>query len=118
MKAEDIREMNILSQDACTKSATGVSQDVGLRSLQCSLLAEIAAQLAEVNEHLEKITDPLANSLSNLNDDPYRVLGCVPVIINGLEATEITLRNGSKFTTQGRYEDISTKLGIPVSKSW
>jgi hypothetical protein len=58
MKAEDIRELNRKLQDEGLKTESIGAQDAGLKSLACSLLAEIAAQLAEVKEFLEIYTNP------------------------------------------------------------
>ena len=59
MKAEDIRTLNERCQNF-TGNATlsREQQDVGLKSIEVSMLTEIAAQLAEANESLKCIVHP------------------------------------------------------------
>ena len=59
MDKDTIRELNDKLQTALLKSKTGAAQDVGIASARVSMLAEIAAQLAEANEYLKCIAHPL-----------------------------------------------------------
>ena len=59
MKAQEIRKLNEKLQEQMLESKTVAEHDAGFHSLQLSLLAEIAAQIAEANEHLAKIANPL-----------------------------------------------------------
>jgi len=54
MSPEEIREVNSSGQRVALEAKTGAQQDVCLRSLEISILSEIAAQLAELNLHLRK----------------------------------------------------------------
>lgn len=58
MKAEDIRKVNELCQKQAQDTDSIGAQEMGLRSLSCSLLTELAAQVAEVNEKLTTILKP------------------------------------------------------------
>ena len=58
MKAEDIRLANELCQKNCLETKTPSEQDAGLASLNASMLTEVAAQLAELNEKLKIILNP------------------------------------------------------------
>ena len=59
MNAADIRTVNERCQAFTAKSTISrEQQNVGLKSVEVSMLTEIAAQLAEANEHLVKITSP------------------------------------------------------------
>ena len=60
MKAEDIRSLNERCQKFTGESTISrEQQDVGLKSIEVSMLTEIAAQLAEANESLKCIAHPL-----------------------------------------------------------
>ena len=60
MKAEDIRSLNERCQKFAGESTISrEQQDVGLKSIEVSMLTEIAAQLAEANESLKYIAHPL-----------------------------------------------------------
>lgn len=59
MKAEDIRSLNERCQKFTGESTISrEQQDVGLKSIEVSMLTEIAAQLAEANESLKYIVHP------------------------------------------------------------
>jgi hypothetical protein len=59
MKAEDIRALNERCQKFAGESTISrEQQDVGLKSIEVSMLTEIAAQLAEANESLKCIVHP------------------------------------------------------------
>ena len=56
MTHDEIRKLNEDCQKKALETETPAAQDAALRSLECSLLAEIAAQLAQLNAGLEEIT--------------------------------------------------------------
>ena len=57
MKAEDIRALNENCQEKALKTESVSKYDGAMRSLELSILAEIAAQLAEQNIQLKRIAD-------------------------------------------------------------
>jgi hypothetical protein len=55
MTPDEIRTTNEIGQAKVADASTSpAAQDIMMRSLQVSILAEIAAQLAELNETLRK----------------------------------------------------------------
>jgi hypothetical protein len=58
MNAEDIRLANELCQKKCQEGNSIGAQEIGLASLNASMRAETAAQLAELNEKLKIILNP------------------------------------------------------------
>ena len=58
MKADDIRKVNELCQKQAQDANSIGAQESGLRSLECSMLAEIAAQLCEANENMKIVLNP------------------------------------------------------------
>ena len=55
MKAEEIRTLNEKLQEQILNAQTPAEHDAGFHSLHLSLMSEVAAQLAEISEHLRKI---------------------------------------------------------------
>jgi len=58
VKAEEIRTLNEKVQEQILNAQTPAEHDAGFRSLHLSLMSEVAAQLAEISEHLRKIANP------------------------------------------------------------
>ena len=58
MKAEDIRLANELCQKKCLETKSVSEHEAGLASLNASMITEVAAQLAEMNEKLKIILNP------------------------------------------------------------
>jgi len=58
MNSDDIRELNHSCQKECNETLTSRQREAGVDSLKCSMLSEIAAQLAEANEHLKRVLYP------------------------------------------------------------
>ena len=56
MTADEIRKLNEDLQNAALRTNSGPMHEAALRSVELSLLAEIAAQLAQLNAGLETIT--------------------------------------------------------------
>lgn len=71
MNAEDIRKTNELCQKQCMKTKTPGEQQAGMESLKCSMLTEVAAQLAEANEYLKRaLYPPLMMGYDKTKIDP------------------------------------------------
>ena len=66
MKAEEIRNLNGTLQEQILQAQSPAGRDAGVQSLQLSLMAEIAAQLAEHNEHMARL-EYLVEGVINLN---------------------------------------------------
>jgi hypothetical protein len=62
MNAEEIRKANELAQKVAEASTFFEAQNTALMSLACSMLAEIAAQLAEANDIAKKNHDVLVGT--------------------------------------------------------
>ena len=63
MDKDTIRETNSFGQQQALDSKKGEAGKAAcLKSLELSMLAELAAQVAEVNEHLKCIAHPLLSS--------------------------------------------------------
>ncbi len=60
MKSSDIHELNHEMQNIMSQSESLVENEAGFRSAQLSLIAEIAAQLAELNENKPTLRDQIA----------------------------------------------------------
>jgi hypothetical protein len=58
MKPDDILKLNELCQQQAQETKSIGAQEMGLLSLQCSLLAEIAARISEINENMKVILNP------------------------------------------------------------
>jgi hypothetical protein len=134
MKAEEIRNYPNVLTEAAVKEVGGdpkkVPRDVMQMSITMMLLAELTAQIAEANEHLAKIANPLitvnAESLwvNFITEDHRRVVfdkGEVVDVHEGVDPIDnrrlivvISLRNQRYFRIIGDYGVICAKLGIPV----
>ena len=132
MKADDIRTLNERCQKITgEQTRSREQQDVGLESLKISMITEIAAQLAESNEHLAKIANPLytvENEASPwvyfLTENRRRVVfdkGEVVDVHEGVDPMDnsrlivvISLRNQRYFRIIGDYGVVCAKLGIPM----
>ncbi len=66
MTAYEIRELNVRLQDKALNTESVLQHEAGLKSLELSLLAEIAAQLAEHNAHMERL-EYLAENVISIN---------------------------------------------------
>ena len=93
MDKDTIRELNEQLQAACLRSKTGAGQDVGMASAQVSMLAEIAAQLAEANKHLAKIANPL-------------------MVVNGTEDTSDLRDQLAMSAMQGLFSNSSDEFWV------
>ena len=59
MNADEIRKTNKICQtQAAQETLSEGAQEAGLFSLECSMLTEIAAQVAELNDKLKVILNP------------------------------------------------------------
>ena len=59
MTADEIRKVNELCQRMSLETKTVAEREAGLQSLLCTLLAEIAAQMAEGNESMKRLAYPM-----------------------------------------------------------
>ncbi len=57
MTAEEIRELNVKLQEKMLATKAAAAYDGAYKSMQLSLLAEIAAQIAELNTKLLLVRD-------------------------------------------------------------
>jgi hypothetical protein len=72
MNAEGIRELNETMQKKMLETDSPAAWEGGVKSLQCSLLAEIAAQLAEANKYLKMYANPpMVFKGTNINPDEF-----------------------------------------------
>jgi hypothetical protein len=125
MTSDEIRELNVRLQDEGLKTESVLAHEIGLKSLACSLLAELVAQIAEANEHLVKIANPLievnAKSPWAMFSDGKTLVAIdrrevVGVRRSGPEAemmTQVSTRFGF-IIIQGTVVEVCAKLGIPV----
>ena len=123
MKAKDIRSLYEKLQEKILNSTSVAEHESGFNSLALSLLSEVAAQLAEANEHLAKIANPLMRSprwvtlkcnlgkgTGSLVIDANDVIG---VGCQNEEPTCVICAAGKRFV-DGTVEEVCTKLGIPM----
>jgi hypothetical protein len=127
MKADDIRELNRKLQEEGLKTESVGAQDAGMKSLVCSLLAELTAQVAEANVHLAKIANPLmavdaespwvrfSDGKTLVAIDRREVVG---VRRSGPESemmSQVDTRTGL-YIVQGTVVEVCKKLGIPTQE--
>jgi hypothetical protein len=130
MKAADIRLLNQRCQEITGKPTLGrKEQNIGLESLKISMLTEIAAQLAEVNEHLAKIANPVMVVDA---ESPWVTLAyhgksymvnreAVEVVERGNDHQCIVTMINEGGENPGRwcdgtFEEVCSKLGIPTEE--
>ena len=126
MKAKDIRTLNEKLQEQILNSTSVAEHEAGFNSLALSLLSEVAAQLAEANEHLAKIANPLMRSPRwvwfKYNAFKYVVDAREVVSISVPDQTHcvILMRNEGGPDPgrwcEGSYEEVCAKLGIPTEE--
>ena len=130
MNAQDIRTLNERMQENILNAKSVGEQEAGFKSLLLSLLSEIAAQLAEANENLKKIANPLmvvenASSpwvwLKN-NQMRYAVHRDEVASISAPKDNQcVVLMKNEGGEDPGRWcdgtlEEICGKLGIPLEE--
>ena len=131
MKAADIRLLNQRCQEITGKPTLGrKEQEIGLESLKISMLTEIAAQLAEANEHLAKIANPVM-VVDAESPWVWLKLRGVPFVVDRNEVTGVELMDsglgsdnpkvsiGMKgqpwlTTADGTVVEVCKKLNIPI----
>ena len=133
MKAEDIRELNMVGQRAALDTKTVASHDAALMSLAVSVFTEMAAQIAEMNDHLKHIAHPMMKVVNKespwvefITEDHRRVVfdkGEVVDVHEGIDPTDnrrlivvISLRNQRYFRIIGDYGIICSILGVPTGR--
>lgn len=72
MTADEIRTLNEKLQAQMLEADSVAGHEAGMRSLQLSLLAEVAAQLAELNTHMGRL-EWLAENTINLQNGGVQV---------------------------------------------
>jgi hypothetical protein len=130
MKAEEIREYPSALIDAAVKEVGGdpkkLPRDAAMMGVVSALLAELTAQVAEANEHLAKIANPLmvvvneespwvmlSDGKTKLMIDRREVIG---VRRSGPEVEMMSQVNtrGVVYIVQGTVVEVCKKLGIPT----
>ena len=118
MTSDDIRELNVKLQDACIKTKTGDAQDVGLKSLECSLLAELTAQVADLNESVKKIDLTsrrwVVLHMADGSEQPFNRDNVVTLRSLGGEITVINDVFRQENFVRMPFKEVCAKLGIPV----
>ncbi len=130
MKAQAIRELNERLQEQILKAQTPAEHDAGFQSLQLSVMTEIAAQLAEANEHLAKIANPLME-VNAESSWVWLTCGGRPFVVDRNEVTGVALwdsgvdcgkpavligMKGQPWSkvADGTVEEVCNKLKIPI----
>jgi hypothetical protein len=119
MKPDDIRKANELCQNDAHDTESIGSQEMGMLSLQCSMLTEIAAQLAEANEYLKMYSNPpLVFEGTNINppdfsDSPQQIFSMTEEVKKRLRDEFAMAALGSIISGQ---VNLSIKLGEPMTK--
>lgn len=126
MTANDIRELNVRLQESAQRTGTIGAHNGAFISAALSIFAELAAQVAESNEHLKRI----ANPLMDVHVSPWVELNAwgQPVVIDrnevscvlGIVAHDtkeprccvVTLKSGTNHTVVGSVVEICAKLRI------
>ena len=126
MNAQEIRQLNEYCQKKALETRSASELETALRSLELSLLTEMAAQFAEANESLKKIADPqVVNGTSpwvtmTYNGRTYLVnKGAVAIVEKGNDTQCIITMHNEGGENPGRWcdgtmKEVCSKLGIPV----
>jgi hypothetical protein len=128
MKAKDIRTLNEKLQEQILNSTSVAEHEAGFNSLALSLLSEVAAQLAEANEHLAKIANPLM--VVNQPRWVWFKYNAFRYVVDAREVASISVPDPNHCVIimrneggpdpgrfcEGSYEEVCTKLGIPTEE--
>lgn len=92
MDKDTIRETNSFGQQQALDSKKGEAGKAAcLKSLELSMLAELAAQVAEVNEHLKCIAHPLLSSEQKTLRDELAMSVLTSIIGQGVMNAEMNV---------------------------
>jgi hypothetical protein len=129
MKAEDIRELNLRLQEQAQRTGNIAMHNGAFMSAALSLFAEGVAQMAEMNEHLKKIANPLFTvnaeapwvSFTGIEGDPIAIdRGTVSAVRsfvyddNRVQTVIWSQGSGCFFNVREPMEEVCAKLGIPL----
>jgi hypothetical protein len=128
MNAQEIHKLNELCQGKALNTKGLTEHSAALWSLGLSLFAEAAAQLAEANEHLAKIANPLM--VVNQPRWVWFKYNAFRYVVDAREVASISVPDPNHCVIimrneggpdpgrfcEGSYEEVCTKLGIPTEE--
>ena len=137
MKAQAIRELNERLQEQILKAQTPAEHDAGFQSLHLSVMTEIAAQLAEANEHLERFNTE--DNIGSIAVDVEKLTrprwvwfkhNTFRYVVDAREVASISVPDQNHCVIimrneggsdpgrwcEGGYEEVCSKLGIPTEE--